>query len=214
MRPCTRQIVSAEDDIRATSLDDVLVEHAPWCRTAPTALPIHIKPLEAREDAVERSWDEPEVECLDQQDGVPLLAVPHEAVQLFLERPGAMRGLLLVRPERAQLALLQEHALHAVRPNSTRQLVLEVLRARVEPSTLELAAIGAPQGAQEMPLLADVIEPCQPNVAVLPEATCEISEATHRHDDDALGLEIATTATRKRLDSVAVARALDKHDSA
>jgi hypothetical protein len=29
MRPCTRRIVSAEDTIKATSLNDVLVEHAP-----------------------------------------------------------------------------------------------------------------------------------------------------------------------------------------
>ena len=45
MRPCTLRIASAEDDIKATSLDAALVEHAPWCRTTPTALPIHIKPL-------------------------------------------------------------------------------------------------------------------------------------------------------------------------
>jgi len=46
MRPCTRRIASAEDVIKATSLDDVLVEHAPWCRTAPNAPLIHIKPLD------------------------------------------------------------------------------------------------------------------------------------------------------------------------
>jgi large subunit ribosomal protein L9 len=46
MRPCTRRIVPAEDVIKATSLNDVLVEHAPWCRTAPNALTIHTKPLE------------------------------------------------------------------------------------------------------------------------------------------------------------------------
>jgi hypothetical protein len=45
MRPCTRRIVPAEDVIKATSLNDVLVEHAPWCRTAPNAPPVHIKPL-------------------------------------------------------------------------------------------------------------------------------------------------------------------------
>jgi hypothetical protein len=45
MRPCTRRIVPAEDVIKATSLNDVLGEHAPWFRTAPNALPIHIKPL-------------------------------------------------------------------------------------------------------------------------------------------------------------------------
>jgi hypothetical protein len=36
MRPCTPRIASADDVIEATSLDDVLVDHAPWCRTAPT----------------------------------------------------------------------------------------------------------------------------------------------------------------------------------
>ncbi len=45
MRPCTLRIASAEKIIKATSLDDLLVEHAPWCRTAPDALLIHIKPL-------------------------------------------------------------------------------------------------------------------------------------------------------------------------
>jgi len=45
MRPCTRRIASAEEVIKATSLNDVLVEHAPWCRTAPNALLIHTKPL-------------------------------------------------------------------------------------------------------------------------------------------------------------------------
>ena len=44
MRPWTRRIVPAEDIIKATSLNDALGEHAPWCRTAPNALPIHTKP--------------------------------------------------------------------------------------------------------------------------------------------------------------------------
>jgi enamine deaminase RidA (YjgF/YER057c/UK114 family) len=45
MRPCTLRSVSAADSIKATSLAAARVEHAPWCRTAPAALPIHIKPL-------------------------------------------------------------------------------------------------------------------------------------------------------------------------
>ncbi len=36
---------------RQTSLDAALVEHAPWCRTAPNALPIHIKPLRSPDAA-------------------------------------------------------------------------------------------------------------------------------------------------------------------
>ena len=44
MRPCTRRIVPAEDVIKATSLNDVLGEHAPWCRTAPATLLGRTKP--------------------------------------------------------------------------------------------------------------------------------------------------------------------------
>src|SRR2546421_9601615 len=170
--------------------------------------------LDVRQDAVERPRDALEVECLRQEHGVLLLAVPHEAVQLFLERPGAVRGLLLVRPERARLALLREQALHSIRPHRPRQLVLEVARAGVEPEALELAAVVAPQRAQEVPLLADVIEPRELDVAVLPEEAWQVPVAAHRHDGDALGPEVAATATRKRLDSAAVARALNEHHSA
>src|SRR6266487_3744919 len=120
--------------------------------------------LDVRQDAVERPRDALEVEYLHQEHGVLLLAVPHEAVQLFLERPGAVRGLLLVGPERAQLALLRERALHSIRPHRPRQLVLEVARARVEPDALELAAVAAPQRAQEVPLLPDVVETRGPEV--------------------------------------------------
>src|SRR4051794_7868690 len=45
MRPCTRRIAPAEKIIKATSRGDLLGEHTPWCRTAPAALPTHIKPL-------------------------------------------------------------------------------------------------------------------------------------------------------------------------
>ena len=44
MRPCTLRIASAEKIIKATSLDDLLVEHAPWCRTTADAPPMHTKP--------------------------------------------------------------------------------------------------------------------------------------------------------------------------
>src|SRR5947208_10389076 len=111
--------------------------------------------LDVRQDAVERPRDALEVECLHQERGVLLLAVPHEAVQLFLERPGAVRGLLLEGAERAQLALLRKYPLHPVRPDRARQLVLEVARAGVEPDALELVTIVSPQRAQEVPLLSD-----------------------------------------------------------
>jgi hypothetical protein len=46
MRPCTLRIASAEDDAKATSLHPVRGDRAPWCRAAPAALLIHIKPLD------------------------------------------------------------------------------------------------------------------------------------------------------------------------
>jgi len=118
-----------------------------------------------RQDSVERPRHTLEVERLDEEHGVPLLAIPHEAVQLFLERPGAMRRLLLVRAERAQLALHLEHALHSVRPDRTRQLVLEIARAGVEADALEPVTVVALQRAQKLPLLADVVEPAVADVA-------------------------------------------------
>jgi len=166
-----------------------------------------------RQDAVERPRDALEVECLHQEHGVLLLAVPHEAVQLFLERSSAVRGLFLVGAERALLALLGQQALHSVRPHRPRQLVLEVTRAGVEPGALELTTVVALQCAQEMPLLADVIEPRESGVAVLPEKAWEIPIAAHRHDGDALGPEVTATATRKRLYSATVARALNEYYS-
>src|SRR5256714_297100 len=170
--------------------------------------------LDVRQDAVERPRDPLEVECLHQEHGVLLLAVPHEAVQLFLERPGAMRGLLLIGPERAYLVLLRKHALHSLRPHRARQLVLEVARAGVEPDALELPAVVTPERAQEVPLLPDVVEACESEVSVLPEEARQVPEAAHRHDGDALGLQVAATAARERLDGAAVARALDEHHSA
>ena len=78
MRPCTLRIASAEDVIRATSLNDLLVEHAPWCRTAPAALPIHTEPLVVAELL---AWiarhlvDEPDAVSVEtvEQDGTTVL---------------------------------------------------------------------------------------------------------------------------------------------
>jgi hypothetical protein len=57
MRPCTRRIVSVAAGIKATSLNSDRVEHAPWCRPpAPTALLIHIKPLDTSHRALASSW--------------------------------------------------------------------------------------------------------------------------------------------------------------
>src|SRR5207245_502952 len=126
----------------------------------------------------------------------------------------AVRELLLEGPERAQLSLLLEHMLHPIRPDRPRQLILEVARAGVEADVLELATAVAPQRAHEVPLLTDVIEPREEDVAVLREEAWQVPIPAHRHDRDALGLEVAASATGKCLDREAVARALDEHYSA
>src|ERR1044072_7991384 len=107
-----------------------------------------------RANAGERPRDPLEVERLDEEHRVPLLAVPHEAVQLLLERAVSVGGLLLVGAERAQLVLLREHALHAVGPDCPRELVLEVARAGVEAGALELLTVVATECAEEVPFLA------------------------------------------------------------
>src|SRR6266550_1992979 len=124
--------------------------------------------LDVRQDAVERPRDALEVECLHQEHGVLLLAVPHEAVQLFLERPGAVRRLLLVGPERAQLVLLREHPLHSIRPHRACQLVFEVARAGVDPDALALAPVVAAPSAQAVPPLAAVAKARASPLALLP----------------------------------------------
>ena len=131
-------------------------------------------------------------------------------MELFLEWASAVRGLLLVRPERAQLVLLSEHSLHSLRPDRPRQLVLEVALAGVEADALESPAVVAAQRAQEVPFLPGVVEAREPEVAVLLEQARQVPVAAHRHDRDALRLEVAATAARERLDGEAVARALDE----
>ena len=115
MRPCTRRIASAENIIKATSLDDLLVEHAPWCRTAPAALQIHIKPpggflmhgyakdkdlivkrlhrIEGQVRGIERMVDEDRY-CID-------ILTQIAAVETALEQVGAR--------------LLEDHVTHCVR---------------------------------------------------------------------------------------------------
>jgi hypothetical protein len=84
--------------------------------------------------------------------------------------------------------LLHEHALHALRTHRARQLVLEVARTGVEADALELPAVGAPERAQDVPLLADVVEARDAETAVAPEKARQVSIAAHRHDREALGL--------------------------
>ena len=98
MRPCTRRIASAEDIIKATSLNDVLVEHAPWCRTAPNALPIHTSHL-----AVARAENEALVRqifgAFAQKRGFALRNVFAEDATWVVPGSGSMAGTFVGREQ-------------------------------------------------------------------------------------------------------------------
>ena len=125
-----------------------------------------------------------------------------------------MRGLLLVGPERAELTLLGEHPLHFLRPHRPRQLVLEVAGTGVETDAFELSAVVAAQRAQEVFFFPGVVDARESERAVPLEEVRQVPVAAHRHDGDALGLEVAAKPKRERLDGQAIARTLDKHYSA
>jgi len=109
-------------------------------------------------------------------------------VQLLFEWLGPVRGLLLVRPERAEVALLGEHALHAGRPDRPGQLVLEVARAGKEPGALELVPVAAAERAQEVPLLPDVVEAGETEVAVRLTEGVSLADVVRAVDAEGLGL--------------------------
>jgi hypothetical protein len=167
-----------------------------------------------REDAIERRGDAIEIERVDEQYRVPLLSIPHEAVQLVLVRPVTVRRLLLEGAEGAQLALLVEDALHSCRPECTRQLVFEVARTGEEAGTLELASVGGAECAQEVLFLAGVVEPGHLNIAVPRQEARQVSVPSHRHDRDTFCIQVAATTPRERLDRGSIARAFDQYDRA
>ena len=104
------------------------------------------------------------------------------------------------------------------------QLVLQVGLADVEPEPLHAgprevdAASGARQPAPERALLGGIAQPGQ--LDVQPRGPEDGQEApdrrrpTDRHDGDALGAEVATTAPRQRFQRHLVADPLDEHDRA
>jgi uncharacterized protein len=98
MRPCTRRIVPAEGIIKATSLNDALGEHAPWCRTAPNALPIHISHL-----AVARAENESLVRhifaAFAEKRGFALRNVFAEDAKWVVPGSGSMAGTFVGREQ-------------------------------------------------------------------------------------------------------------------
>src|SRR6266508_1406933 len=184
-------------------------------------------PLDASEskDAVERPRHLGEIERLDQQTRVsdlPAAATAHEPPKLLLIGPSLPRRLLLEGAEGSEVALSVDDLFHGGGTERADQLVLEVCDAHVEAEPFHVGAsdVGAEAGTLEstleVALLRGVAEARQPGVQAL--RAQQIEEASDglrtpdRHDRNALGVKIPTTALGQRLQRELVSDPLDKHD--
>src|SRR5918995_2409176 len=172
------------------------------------------------ENQVERPRDVVELERLDEVARVadlPPAAAAHEAPELVLDRAALPLRLLLQRPERAEVAVLLDDALHVVHAERADQLALQVGDAHGEPESFEVGAeAGSLEGSTEVALLARVAETRQPDVEspwpiALDEPADRLSTAD-RQDGNALGVEVTTAALGERRDRLAVADPFDEHD--
>jgi hypothetical protein len=176
-------------------------------------------------DQVEGTRYSGEIERLDEQASVadlPSAAAAHEPAKLLLLFPSSPLGLLLESAEGSEISLSIDDSFHGVHTESADQLVLQICDAHVEPQPFHVRAseVGAEAGpfetAPELALLADVAETCQPQVEPLwAEPIQEPADGLRtpdRHDGDALGVEIATTACRERFERSLIADPFDQHD--
>ena len=119
------------------------------------------------EHAGEWSWHAGEIECTDKHRRVLDLAPgagAHEAPQLRLDAPGALRGLVLEGPEAPKLALGFDDPLDAGSSEAADQLVLQIGTADVEAGPRELRAEADPlDGKPEVALLGGVTQPGDPD---------------------------------------------------
>ena len=125
------------------------------------------------EHPLERTRHASRVERVHEQRSVldlPPTRRAQEAPQLGIERPFPLRGLLLKRAERSQLALLGDDALDDVWAECANELVLQVRLAHVEAKPLHTfpgetgAETGPLERAADVGLLAGVAEPCEPEI--------------------------------------------------
>jgi hypothetical protein len=179
------------------------------------------------QQAVQRLGDAAEVEGVDQQPGVAVLAAAagaQEAVQQPGQGPLPLGGLALEGPERPELPLALDQPLHGGGAEAADQLVLQVGLAHEEAERGQLgpaeirAEAGPLQTAPEVDLLAGVAEAGQGQAQ--PSGTEPLQEPpdapgpAHRDDDDALGGEVPAAAGGQGLEGDLVAGPLDQHDHA
>jgi PAS domain S-box-containing protein len=153
---------------------------------------------------------------------LPAAVSAEEAPELLLTGPSSPRWLLLEGAERSDLTLNVDDLLHGGGTEGADQLVLEIRDAHVETDSFHVGAseVGAQAGpvesAPEVALLCGVAEPRKPDVD--PRGAEEIQEGpdvlrtSHRHDGDALSIEIPTTALSQRFERKLVADAFNEHD--
>ena len=177
---------------------------------------------DVREYEVERARYPAEVERLHERRRESDLPVRQEAAQLFLGRPGPMRGLLLVGPKRSQLPMRGQDLLHHGSTERTDQLVLEIPFAHVEAKSFHVRAAeidteaGALKSTPEHALLSGVAETGQPDVGAA--RTVEVQEpadrlrAADRQNGNAFARQIPAAPNRKGLQRDLVTDTLNQHD--
>ena len=157
---------------------------------------------------------------------VDLAAGPgaHEASQLLLPGPVALRGLAAEGAERPELALPGDEPLDRGGAEGADQLVFQVGDAHVEAEPFGVVAgqhgaeARAGQAAPEvslLPLVAQAGQPgAQPARAEQVEKVPDVRGAAHRHHEDAFLPQVPAAARGQRLDGGLVAHPLDQDDRA
>jgi predicted phosphodiesterase len=158
---------------------------------------------------------------LDEQRRVAGLPVPHEPPELLLVGKLPLRRLLLEGPEGAKLTLGGDEPFDGGGTGGPDQLILEIFDADVKtevfhPGAREVGAeAGALESAPKVVLLRGVAEARQPHVQPLRaeqlQEPADRLRAAHRHDGDALGLEVTTAPLGERFEGPLVADPLDEH---
>jgi hypothetical protein len=177
------------------------------------------------EDTVQRPRHAAQVERFDEQARVADLAAAaaaHEAPKLFLDGPPLPRGLLLERPEGAEVTLSVDDLFHRGSAESADEFLLQVCDAHVETEPLHLgttelrAEAGSLETAPELVLLRDVVETREPEAkprrAIVVDEPSDRLRTTHRHDANALGVEVPTAALGQSFERALVADPFDEHD--
>jgi hypothetical protein len=172
---------------------------------------------------VERPRNLAEIQCIDEQPGVPDLApaaTAHETSKLLLGGPSFPLRLLLQGAERSKLSLSVDDLFYGVRTEGTNQLVFQVCDAHVEAESFHLdagevrAEAGPLETAPEVVLLSGVTEARDCDGEPLrAEQVQEASDSlctSHCDDRDALGVEIPSTAFGEGFERALVADSFDK----